>query len=218
MANNDQYFKMPGVSNSDLSKLKEMLHPSEKEIDPTNAYKFGTLIDAVITEPEHVDYYNLRCHGEQYAEDDFAMAKRMKEAFLNDPDCRKLVASATFQKVDHAVKDFNVDGLKFQLPAKCKWDLWFPTFKFGGDIKSTTATTQKQFVDACYHFDYDRQRAWYMNIPGAKNDILIGISKVNMKVFKLPISHGDGFHSSGIQKMNAMAKNYFILLHDLKIK
>lgn len=216
MANIDPYFQMPGVSNSDLSKLQKMLHPVENEMDPTNAYKFGTLIDAIITEHEHVDYYNLICHGEQYSVEDFELAKKMKEAFNNDSDCRKLKEASMFQKVDVANKTFNVDGFKFELPAKCKWDLWFDTFKFGGDIKTTTATTQKQFVDACYHFDYDRQRAWYMNIPGAKNDILIGISKVNCKVFKLPIVYGDSFHQSGVQKMNSLAKKYFTLLYDLK--
>ena len=65
----------------------------------------------------------------------------------------------------------------------------------------TAATTQKQFEEACRHFDYDRSRWWYMEIAQSDQDILIGISKVNFKIFKpLPIRRGDDFFNQGKDK------------------
>ena len=52
---------------------------------------------------------------------------------------------------------------------------------WGGDIKSTSATTQEQFESAVRQFDYDRQRFFYMNIAGSEKDVLIGISKEHQK-------------------------------------
>lgn len=215
MANADPYFQLPGVSNSDLSKLQSWLHPVENPIDPTEAYKFGTLIDAIITEPQYVDYYKRICHGEKYKQSDFDKAKKMKESFMNDDFCRKIIKQSSFQKVDQVEKEFHYEGMTFTLPCKCKWDLWLDSLGWGGDIKSTTATTQKQFEAACYYFHYPRQRAWYMNIAGSKQDVLIGISKVNFKIFKIYINQGDEFHTTGVNEMNLLAYRYKILLQNL---
>jgi hypothetical protein len=86
-----------------------------------------------------------------------------------------------------------------------------PTFNWGGDIKSTAATTQKQFEEACRYFDYDRSRFWYMNIANSNQDILIGISKVNFKIFKLPIRKGDDFYNEGKKKALELAFKYWQL-------
>jgi len=102
-------------------------------------------------------------------------------------------------------------AVPFSLPVRCKWDLWMAGFNWGGDIKSTVATTQKQFEEACRHFDYDRQRWWYMNIAGSAQDILIGISKKNFKIFKLTIRRGDEFWKSGREKALELAFRYWQL-------
>jgi hypothetical protein len=53
--------------------------------------------------------------------------------------------------------------------------------------------------------DYDRQRAWYMDIAGSDQDVLIWVSKVNYKVFKVPIRRGDELFNSGFKKYNELA-------------
>ncbi len=90
------------------------------------------------------------------------------------------------------------------------------TYGWGGDIKSTTATTQKQFEDAVRYFDYDRQRFFYMNMAGSNQDILIGISKVNFKVFKVPIQRGSELWNSGRDKTMELAFKYWMMFGDLK--
>lgn len=194
--NPDPYYNRPEVSNSDLSWLKKQFFTSGEFMDPTEAYKFGTLIDAMITEAHRVDFYKLTVDEVQYTQDQFDLAQEMKKAFLQDELCRNLLKQSNTQAVDiNSNFQIEFEGVKFQLPARCKWDLRLSTW--GADIKSTTATTQKQFIDACHCFEYNRQRAWYMDIIGSNQDMLIGISKVNKKVFKIPIKRGDDFYNSG---------------------
>jgi hypothetical protein len=107
------------------------------------------------------------------------------------------------------------EGIFFELTMRCKYDLWADVLRYGGDIKSTTATTQKQFEEACRHFDYDRQRAVYMTLSGAQKDVLIGISKVNLKVFKLFIDRKSEFYLSGMQKFRELAFKYWTLFGDV---
>lgn len=208
MANQDPYFLLPEISNSDVGSVDKLLNPRKVEFDPTEAFKFGTLVDAIITEPEYVDYYKRTCHGEIYKKEDFHRAVQMKKAFMKDDICRSLFNVSEFQRVDRERRSFIHDGLRFDMDMKCKWDMYSRKLGWGSDIKSTTATTQKQFVAACHYFNYPRQRAWYMHTRQTKRDMLIGISKVNFKVFRIPIEYGDAFHTEGWLQMNRMAFQY----------
>jgi hypothetical protein len=38
-------------------------------------------------------------------------------------------------------RTFTYDEVEFELPVRCKWDLWMDGLKWGGDLKAT-ATTQ----------------------------------------------------------------------------
>lgn len=210
----DPYFDRPEVSNSDLTSLRNQLYPRDMP-NPEQAYKFGTLIDNMLTEPEKVDYTLYKCDGEQHEVEDFEKANRMKIAFLKDPFCKSLVDNSTPQKVMVKRQKFIVDGFEYWLNTRCKWDIWMDSFGWGGDIKSTTATTHKQFVDALYHFDYDRQRAFYMTLGESDQDVLIGISKVNFKVFKVPIKRGDDLFKSGMDKVNDLTFRYWTLFGDI---
>lgn len=207
----DPYFSRPEVSNSDLSALKKLLYGGE-EFDPTEAFRFGTLIDMMLTEPKKVNFFNYTCDGEQYTKEQFEQARKMKFAFFKDPLARKMIDNAETQKVMSRDMQIDFEGVKFTLPVRCKWDLWMPPVKWGGDIKSTTATSQKQFEAAAKHFDYDRQRAWYMDIAGSDQDILIAISKENFQVFKIPIRRGDDFFNEGQRKYKELAFQYWNLI------
>lgn len=210
----DPYYDRPEVSNSDLSWLKNQLYPRDMP-DPTEAYKFGTLIDAMLTESFKVNYSSLTCDGEKYTEEDFERANKMRLAFLKDDFCRNLVENSTPQKVMTKIQEFEMNGFKYSLPVRCKWDIFMDSFGWGGDIKSTTATTHKQFVDAIYHFDYDRQRAFYMTIAESNQDVLIGISKKNFKVFKVPIKRTDDMFKSGMEKVNELTFEWWKMFGDL---
>lgn len=207
----DPYYSRSEVSNSDLSALKKLLYGGT-EFDPTEAYKFGTLIDCMLTEPDKVNFFNYTCNGEQYTPEQFEQARQMKRAFFKDDLARRMLEQASTQEIMIRQMQIEFEGFQFSLPVRCKWDIWMPHLNWGGDIKSTTATSQKQFEDAARHFDYDRQRAFYMDIACSNQDILIAISKVNFKVFKIPIKRGDQFFQSGQDKYRELAFQYWNLI------
>lgn len=211
--NQDPYFGRSEVSNSDLHDLHRMLYGGNDR-DPTDAYRFGTLIDAMVTEPEVVDFFKRTCHGEQYTAEEFRIGIKMRDAFRKDKIAAQIIPLCTFQQVFNGPVKLKYGNSEFSIPMRCKYDLWMPSLGYGGDIKSTTATTQKQFEEACRFFDYDQQRAVYMSQSGAKHDVLIGISKVNYKVFKLFINRGDAFFNSGMQKFTDIAFKWWELIGD----
>ena len=218
----DPYFSRSEVSNSDLSKLKALLYPREQFGDITRAYAFGTLIDNMITEPHKVNYFKLRVEGQfvdfPFTQADFELAKAMKAAYMKDPFCKMINDAASFQDISVQHNwPIEYNGHQFTLDVRCKWDLLVRSWKMGGDIKSTAAETQSQFEAACEYFDYFRSRAWYMDIEGTNEDMLIGISKVNCKVFKIPITRGDKLYKKGKAEYQDLAFKYWHLFDGFKL-
>ena len=216
----DPYYDRHEVSNSTLSWLKLQLFPREMP-DPTMAYLFGNLVDAVITENGRVDYFRKTIDDTVVPTEWFYKAEQMKRSFFADSMCRDLIYRAGTQTIMSCDRSFNYRGVDFDLPVRCKWDLFKDNLGFGGDIKSTTATTQAQFEAAIKYFDYDRQRAWYMDIAKAKGykadkDVLIGVSKVNFKIFKVFINRKSPLYESGVDKYNFLAFRWWLLMGENK--
>lgn len=214
----DPYYDRPEVSNSDLTDLDKLLSNRVDEYDPTEAYAFGALLDCSITEPEKVDYYKLTCAGYQHTRQDFELAEAMKKAFYRDPFCKIMAENSEFQKVGiYPGFPIEFDGYEFTLDVRCKFDLYAkPKLKMSGDIKSTTSTTEKQFRAAIEHFNYDRQAAWYMDIEDIGHNMIIGISKVNKQVFKVPVDRNSDLYKSGRAKYRDLAFKYWTLFHFAK--
>lgn len=211
----DEYYSRPEVSNSDLSALKNYFMPKEYQVDVTQAYRFGNLIDAMITERHRCDFYSMKVDDERFTVKEWDQALAMRSAFEKDPFCQQLLQIIKGQAVKTKQVDLLHNGIPFSLPMRCKYDLWSDPLAWGGDIKSTTATSQRQFEQACEYFDYDRQRAVYMTISGAEKDVLIGISKVNFKIFKIHITRQSDFFLSGMQKFQELAFMYWKLFGEL---
>lgn len=210
----DNYRSFPAVANSDLSWLQNLGKP---EMDLENAYKQGNLIDAMITEKHRVDYFKKRVDSVQYTDDEFAAGEEMKKAFYKDRFCADMVKHCSFQRISYQ-PEFKImhDGIEFTMPAKAKWDLFCEKFDLGGDIKSTACTTQKQCEEVVRHFSYDRSRAWYMDLEGRSNDILIFISKKNFKVFKVPVPRDGEIYKDGKAAYQKLAFDYWAMFIDKK--
>jgi hypothetical protein len=210
------YFNRSEVSNSDLTELKKYWQPENVVYDVEAAYRFGSLIDAMITEAHRLNYFRFTVDNVQYVKEEFERAEQMKRAFYRDAFCQQLVKQCTFQKVTIRKRfPIQYQGINFHLDARCKWDLFCEHMDLGGDIKSTTATTQKQCEEAVRYFDYDRSRAWYMDLENRSNDILIFISKVNFKVFKIPVKRDSDIYRTGKEKYQDLAFKYWYLLADI---
>lgn len=207
----DPYFGRPECSNSDLSEIKKYFMPTSWAMDYENALRFGTLVDAIITELEKVDVYKRSVGDYIYKPEEMELAKAMKRAFYQDELCKRFATMSDFQAIFSGIVNLKYGSLGFELVMRCKYDLWMPTLGYGGDIKSTAASTQKQFEDSIYHFDYDRSRVVYMELSGATKDIIIGISKVNCKIFKVYVNKGDALWRSGMEKLEDMGFKYWSL-------
>lgn len=215
MSNNpDTYYQRSEVSNSDLTALKELLHPRLQFGNREEAFRFGSLVDAIITEPERVNYYRFTVDDTQYTEDEFRHAQEMfkslraearKDSFLD-----YVLRNAETQKfMVNKGQEFEYCGFPFRLDTRCKWDWWLRIF--GGDLKTTAATSQKEFEEMIDFFDWDRSRAWYMDIAHSDHDFIYAISKKNSKVFKKQINRGDAIYEAGREKYEELAFQWWCL-------
>lgn len=204
------YFTHPFISNSDLSRLKLELGTAQ-EPDYTEAKRFGTLVHAMILEPHTVDLIRRMVGEYTYTLDELNTARKMRVSFGNDSFCRNLLASCEKEvEMYNPGTRFSHQGVDFTLNTRRKYDLWSPIAGWGGDIKSTTATTQAGFEAAIDRFDYDRARVFYAAGPGAVQDCIIGISKVApYRVFKVFMKSGDRLWQSGERKMQELAFKYW---------
>lgn len=210
----DPYYNRYEISNSDLNELWKYFHGPEYESEPAEAYKFGNLIDCMITEPEKINYLNYTCNGEQYTKDQFDKAYKMLVAVRKDSFANYLISQSVGQKVIARSIEMKYGEFPFTVNCRCKYDLFSDKLGWGGDIKSTSATTQQQFIDACWHFGYHRQRAFYMDLSGAPKDIIIGISKINFQVFKFPIDRSSTFYKAGKEQYTDLAFKWWVLFYN----
>ena len=212
--NPDAYYDRPEVSNSDLTELKNILHPRRQFGDREEAFRFGSLVDAMVTEPARVNYYRLTVDDVPYTEDEFRHAREMHRALRmearRDPFLAKVLAEAETQcfMVNHG-QQFEYGGFPFTLDTRCKWDWWLKMSHFGGDLKTTFAASHAEFDEAVDFFDVDRSRAWYMGIARSDRDFIYAISKKNCHIFKKFIERGDTIYIRGREKYEELAFQYW---------
>ncbi len=212
--NPDPYYLRTEVSNSDLTALKEELHPRLVFGDREAAFRFGTLFDAMVTEPDRVNWYEQTVDGQKQIPNEFwqgqIMLNSLRHEAERDAFLRSVLETAETQKVSvNLGQEFEFCGFRFTLDTRCKWDWWLGCF--GGDLKTTSAATQAEFENAVDLFDWDRSRAWYMDIVGSDMDFIYAVSKKNGRVFKKFIRRGDGTYERGREKYLELAFRWWTL-------
>jgi hypothetical protein len=210
----DPYYSRPEVSNSTLSWIKAHFEPPAYAINLQQAYKEGTLVDCLITEPHKVDFYQKRIDEYIYTEEEMARGKEMRDAFWRHPFCADLAKKSMMQKISvRAGFDIKHGSFLFHLDARCKWDLFIKHFDMGGDIKTTSCTSLKQFQQTIFDLDYDRQGAWYLDIENRNNFVFIGISKKPPhEIFIITMNRGDKLYYKGKEKYQELAFKHHCLL------
>ncbi|MCP3894545.1 hypothetical protein [Bacteroides sp.] len=217
MANPDSYFNRSEVSNSDLTELKNYLYPRMQFGDKEKAFKFGTLVDALITENERVRYDKRMVDDTTYSREDFELGLEMRRALRKEAEKDQFLAmvlekSDTQRFMVNKNQVFQYGNFTYHLDTRCKWDWWLPDFGFGGDLKTTFAESQRQFDEAIDFFDWDRSRAWYMDIAGSQQDFIYAISKKNCKIFKHFITGRDHpSYKNGREKYEELAFKWWTL-------
>ena len=220
----DPYYSRSEVSNSDLTSLKLQLHPQldfVKEKDKKKAFHLGTLVDALVTEPAKANHFRKTVDNEQYTDDDWkwgkAQLEKLRKQAKKDPFLDHILKTADGQKwFANPCQHFDVGCYSFDLPTRCKFDWWLGNF--GGDLKTTTATSQDQFENAVDFFDWDRSRAWYMDLTHSLNplfgnqDFIYAVSKTSNKVFFKKIIRGDETYLRGKEKYLELAFKYWLFV------
>lgn len=217
MSNPDSYYSRTEVSNSDLTELKNYLYPRAQYGDKEKAFKFGTLVDALITENDRVRYDKLMVDDYVYTTEEFELGLEMRKALRKEAEKDQFLAvvlaqSDTQRFMVNRQQEFYYGNFAYHLDTRCKWDWWLSAFNFGGDLKTTFAESQAQFDEAIDFFDWDRSRAWYMDIAGSRQDFIYGISKKNQKVFKAFIRRNDPSYRKGKEKYEELAFRWWMLI------
>lgn len=211
------YFQRPEISNSDLTSLKKYFQPERQVYDIEQAYRFGSLVDAIITEAHRVNFLTREVDGEKYNQQEFDTARKMKDVALRDDFFRHILKSAAMQHV--TIKpEFEIEygGHRFTMPMRCKWDFWGGNNSLiDGDLKSTACLSESSFVQSVDYFDYDRQAALYMDLENRSRFIFLAISKKNFKIFKFAIKRGDPIYERGRAKYQELAFRYWYMFGDL---
>lgn len=212
--NPDSYYQRSEVSNSDLTELKNLLHPHIQYGDREAAFRFGSIVDAIITEPDRVDFISRTVDGQPCTDEEFLHAREM-QCSLRAEARRDTFLAAVLAKADtqrcmvNRRQEFSNGGFRFTLDTRCKWDWWLSDAHFGGDLKTTSAATQAEFEASIDHFDWDRSRAWYMDIAHSDSDFIYAISKRNSRIFKKFIKRGDDTYQRGREKYEELAFQYW---------
>lgn len=211
------YYQRSEVSNSDLTELKNLLYPRTQYGDKEKAFKFGSLVDAMLTEPERVRYDKHMVDDVLYSGEDWelaqAMIKSLRMEARRDPLIKYALEQSDKQKfMINKNQKFQYGNFEYTLDTRCKWDFWFSAMGFGGDLKTTFASSQKQFNEAIDFFDWDRSRAWYMDIAGSKQDFIVAISKKNQQIFKATIKKDDTLYKRGKEKYEELAFKWWMLI------
>lgn len=206
------YYQRTEVSNSDLTALKEYLEGSVRDMSSlTDTFYFGNLFDAMLTEKFRIDFKRMTFNGEYVDPVLFKKAERMKMSFLKDPFAREIASVSETQTVivDDVPLKFN--NYPFSLTMRCKLDFDVRKSDLVVDLKSTSSMTQEQFESAVDNFDYDRQAAVYMTMAKVNRFAIIGVSKKNMKVFKVLITKDSQLYRSGMEKFTDLAFKWWTL-------
>ena len=160
--------------------------------------------------------YRYTVDDVQYTDDEFLHAKEMQRSLRmearHDPFLAKVLELADTQRfMVNKGQEFTYCEYPFHLDTRCKWDWYLTAFGFGGDLKTTFASSQQEFDEAVDFFDWDRSRAWYMDIAHSDRDFIYAISKKNCKVFKKFINRNDDVYNRGREKYEELAFQWWLL-------
>lgn len=195
----NSYFAHHFVSKSNLVELKRKLDPNSYE--PENLekiFELGTLIDVTLLEP----------HLANIGSDDYELAKTMAQSIFKDKLLRDLIMMPDFKRK----YEFYRQDL-FGLPARCQTDGVSKMISTIFEYKGLGITSDKQFDEAIYNFDYDLGAAWYLDTSKQKFLILGAASKKHPdRVFKRLVDRDHKIYKRGLLKAELMTsawKDFF---------
>jgi len=187
----NEYFSHPYLSNSDIKRFQNNLGGGLEVPENLQAiFDLGTLIHAMILEPQHAD----KTHEK------YSMAKAMSDTWWADPLCRDFSMAKDFEREKEIYEEVVVGPYRVKM--RCKCDGARMGIKTMAEIKGLAVTTEKAFREALLRFDYDQAIAHYMITGGFDRALIVGISKKDTrKLFKYFVKKNDNFFAEGEDKL-----------------
>lgn len=210
------YYDLPEVSSSDLGELERTFYDRERG-DLEEIFNFGSLVDAMLTERELLNYSmcSLRQPGSLdllFSPLVWRQAEILADYLRKDPVVKLMLPGAKGQYIFRRTLCFQYEGDEHKIRARCKFDLFIKAHKTGLDFKTTSAKSGKEFIAAIDHFDWDKQAAWYMDLARIDFHWIIGVSKKTGEVFKYVVQRGDANHTRGVAKYSVWAYRWLLLI------
>lgn len=207
------YFTHPFCSNSRLSALgQELGLLPELSGNKYEAYRKGSLFDAVVTEPALLDLIRMLILGTDYTftKEEYGNCKKMHASLKKHPMYVAMIkAGVQYQKEIYTkALPFEYEGIHFHIDMRAKLDFFLPGLV--SDLKSTDCDTQKSFEAACEIFQYYRQMVLYCRLTNAIRAVIFGVSKNNQKVFVVVVNKGDDNWKKGEEQLNFLAYKYYL--------
>ena len=190
------YFAHRFISNSDLKALAKRLDPNAMA-DPENLeeiFELGTLIHQILLEP----------HKANREHKDFKLAEEMSKTVLRDKLCRQFIFMPDFRR-EHEFYKHDLYGL----PSRAKSDGDSRMISTGLEYKGLGVTTQKQFIESIYTFNYDQGVAWYLDTTKFKQFLIVGVSKKHPdRIFKELVDRNHKMYEIGSLKVEAATRTW----------
>lgn len=184
------------ISNSMLGEMKRLtLNEPDIMRFLKKYFNFGSLVDALITEPEKINtekmvFDNTTRYGSEILPikpEDLELAYRMQQALEQDEFGQYLTQYA--KKLPFENDNFRVfsGDRVYSIDTSGELDLAAPAFKIAGDIKVTACRTQEEFVKKVIELNYPQQGSWYMDNKDIDQFVFCGLSKKSLnRKSKLP--------------------------------
>lgn len=166
----DQYLKMPGLSQSYLKREVNGVAPG---VEVSDAMRLGSMVDAILTEPEKVDYKS-----------DLYEAGRSIASEINKSFGSYINA---FKKQVNYTAIMSYEG--FEMPVKGRLDFLIPKH-IVLDLK-VTASPLKAVPTLIKYMGYDNQLWNYGGLSQVKKAIIMAYSRKDKKtgLFQVPIDY-----------------------------
>jgi len=172
----DYYFNhVVGVSNSRLSGIQRWLAGNTEFQFPEHAARMGNLVDAILTQPDQIDFSAPR--------EEVVRALKMAKTASTNPLVRIMLEKGDGQAIFTREITIRMNDYPKDIRFKSMLDVCLEKHRLGGDLKTTAATTYKDFVAAIHRFNYYRQGALYMEVADLDTFVFIGLPKTRNDVF-----------------------------------
>ncbi len=195
----DTYRALPRIANSDLTEFRNILLFGQlPRRSDSPALAFGTQYHHLL----------LTARTEVHTGIGAKATQRMLDALRAHATFQPWLANAAVETV------YCWDDELTGLPCKGKLDMFYGAQKAIADVKTTSASTQEEFLDSCLRYGYDRQLAYYAD--GCRSSgqpvqhlVLFGVQKQKPhKVFVEEWSIHDPFIDEGRKKYARLLRSW----------